>query len=1154
MPLIIRRLLSFILFLFPLLSQSGAFATGLSAAISSTPSICSDDGTLTAISSGGVAPYTLTLLSGPADPNITYPVTLATGLTTFGGLPSGSYSVQVSDAAGSTATFTGAVPGTYQFPHLTFTINAALATIVASETGGHGPFQYAISSTGSNTGFGPYQASDTFGHICPGFYWIRVIDSCGNIYTNEITYTDSITSRINCINFSKGTLDVTAAGGNAPYTYSIEGVTSATGQFTGLPPYFSDTLIITDACGTRYTRFIPAPILFMSQHCPSDSIIYMGGVVYPMVPDTLTFICTNCIPAQTVTKVYNGLPLTDDTLFMHQPQSTHYNIVVLSSACGGDTIQHQPPGITSDITLDIHFLSCRSFIATVANHSVPVAVDSFVLSYVPYGPTILANTTGLFENLPDSLYTLTAYIGSLCGDTPRAYINIPYFPRGCYTLMMDASCHEGWEYSTNKTTQETYSLVFAPADTIASAPTPLYNVNFYGLSAATNYIMVSDSGCAQTLHTPPALPPPVAVAAYLPCVGQPVITFTGSAYTYCDLMPPAASIIRIKVFMHDSLIYDRYVSTDTSAVVDIPGTGSYTYAIYAINPLDTSAALRFDTICPIDTGSVFMDNTQVPYLLSNVALICDSTIGATDVTYQVYGGAAPYTVEIPGYDTVTLHTNVGIFPTKAVGTYTMIVYDNCGISRSVTFAIVDTCSGCPYTAIALPDTFSCAGDTVQLHSVSIHAQSYQWYVNGQPYSSAADTTLLSAAGGNQIMLVVTSATGCKDTAYAHTTDTCRGCPHPAISLADTLYCPGDTVHLRDGSIGGVSWRWYIDGQLYSTAADTTLLITAPGYHDITLYVTSATACTDSAHAHIHTLVRYIVTLEPDTVYCGPFSRVLSTGIDSTHWSTGQTGAQITVSTAATYTASAGNQCGTTAASVTLTEKPLPVITLGPDTLLCTGDVLVLDAGNPGDSYLWQNGSTIQTYTVTATGVYHVTVTGGGCSAADSVSVRYINAPGAFSIGKDTTICSIHPLLLEAYQPDAHYVWNTGSQSPFIYVTESGTYIVTDSNACGKASDSVHVIVESCSCFPLIPTAFSPNDDGVNDKYGAVSPCTPTYFLLEIYNRWGERMFISNVITDWWDGRYKNVVQPLAVYVYYMKFTDPYTGITYSQSGNVTLMR
>ena len=50
------------------------------------------------------------------------------------------------------------------------------------------------------------------------------------------------------------------------------------------------------------------------------------------------------------------------------------------------------------------------------------------------------------------------------------------------------------------------------------------------------------------------------------------------------------------------------------------------------------------------------------------------------------------------------------------------------------------------------------------------------------------------------------------------------------------------------------------------------------------------------------------------------------------------------------------------------------------------------------------------------------------------------------------------------------------------------------------------------------------------------------------------MFISNVITDWWDGRYKNVIQPLAVYVYYMKWTDPYTGLTHAQSGNVTLMR
>jgi gliding motility-associated-like protein len=1141
-----------IVLIFAQLCTGSSFAQSLSATISSTPSICYNDGTLTINSSGGTAPYTYTLVSGPSNPNITYPVTLNPGVNVFGGLPHGIFTIQATDATGVTGSFSGTVGGNYQFPSMTFS-TADHGSIIGSNTGGKAPYGYAISTTGSNTGFSPYQMSDTFSHLCPGTYWIRVRDSCGNIFTDEVVFRDTLTSNIQCINFSKGILDVSAAGGTAPYSYSFLGMNNTTGNFAGLSPYFADSLIITDACGIRYIEYISPPFFSLLELCPFTGSIFTTNISYPISPDTFTFSCLNCSPPQSVTVPYTT-GINTDTLFRNQPPGMVFNIVIASSACGGDTILHSPVAISSDIQITTTYISCRSFQATVSAGGSPITVDSFVLSYSKYGQSIQSNTTGLFEQLPDSVYIVSAYIGALCGDTPTAVVSIPNFGVGCFILMKDASCHNAWEYSTNSILPERYSLIIFPRDTIASMPGSAYNANFYDLAPAGSYTLVSDSGCKLQLNTPPTILPAPLVVAYLPCLGQPVIQFSTPNYSYCNNSSIAsASQVRIRVSYIDSVIYDAYSFTGNTIQINIVDSGWYHYLIYAVNTTDSSTLLQYDTLCPIDTGSVYMNNTQIPYLFSSVALVCDSS-GHDTAFYQVYGGSAPYTVQIPGYDTVILQTNNGIFPTHRPGSYTMLVYDNCGISRSVTFNIVDTCSGCPYGSIYLPDTIACAGDTVHLISQSIHALTYQWLINGQPYSTARDTILISSAGRNNIMLIVTSATGCADTAYGHTTDTCNGCPYAAIDLPDTLYCIGSLLHLTSTSISGISYQWLVNGQPYSIAEDTTYILPVAGIYTIQLTVTSATACVKSATSQTKAVSPYTIYLGQDTAYCGSFSRVLSTGISGTVWSTGAKSAQITVHSPGTYTAQARNICGSTTDSIAIQEKPIPVVNLGEDTTVCTGSIIMLNAGNSGATYQWGDNATTQTLKVTEPGTYTVSVTLNGCTGIGAISVAYISAPGPFSLGKDTTICSVTPLLLEAYQPNSYYIWNTGAVDPFITVSESGRYHVTDSNACGKSSDSISITVEKCTCLVDMPTAFSPNGDGKNDLFGGIAWCHPTNYMLMIYDRWGQKLFTSTSLSNKWDGTYDNKPQPLAVYAYYMIYTDPYTNIEHSQSGNVTLIR
>lgn len=64
----------------------------------------------------------------------------------------------------------------------------------------------------------------------------------------------------------------------------------------------------------------------------------------------------------------------------------------------------------------------------------------------------------------------------------------------------------------------------------------------------------------------------------------------------------------------------------------------------------------------------------------------------------------------------------------------------------------------------------------------------------------------------------------------------------------------------------------------------------------------------------------------------------------------------------------------------------------------------------------------------------------------------------------------------------------------------------------------------------IPTAFTPNNDGLNDSFGARGMGIENYSL-EIYNRWGELLFESTDISKQWDGWYKGNPAPIDEYVY-----------------------
>lgn len=86
----------------------------------------------------------------------------------------------------------------------------------------------------------------------------------------------------------------------------------------------------------------------------------------------------------------------------------------------------------------------------------------------------------------------------------------------------------------------------------------------------------------------------------------------------------------------------------------------------------------------------------------------------------------------------------------------------------------------------------------------------------------------------------------------------------------------------------------------------------------------------------------------------------------------------------------------------------------------------------------------------------------------------------------------------------------------------------------------------------LPNAFTPDQDGVNDKFGAIGINADNYEL-KIFNRWGELLFESSRIEHKWDGTHEGKPVPEGVYVYTLFAKEKATGKVINRSGTVTLL-
>ncbi|MCX6311328.1 MAG: gliding motility-associated C-terminal domain-containing protein [Bacteroidetes bacterium] len=286
---------------------------------------------------------------------------------------------------------------------------------------------------------------------------------------------------------------------------------------------------------------------------------------------------------------------------------------------------------------------------------------------------------------------------------------------------------------------------------------------------------------------------------------------------------------------------------------------------------------------------------------------------------------------------------------------------------------------------------------------------------------------------------------------------------------------------------------------------------------------------------------------------------------------GGTGASATGLCAGTYscTITAPLGCSLTQ-SFTITQPPVLAFTMNTVPADCDAPNGTATATPTGGTtpytYLWSNGQTTQTATNLAMGTYGVTVTdANGCTQIQSISVFQATPPVATVTATPPGFVLGGSSQLVAGTGNS-YQWSpatglscTNCANPIATPQQTTTYCVVVSDTTIGCSDSTCITINveipciSGGLDKLMPNAFSPNNDGVNDEF-CIPPnvCIQT-FELKIFDRWGEKVFETTNMTKCWDGTYKGEMLNKGLFVYYFDAVLT-TGDEYHRQGNISLIR
>ncbi|MEQ9377867.1 MAG: PKD domain-containing protein [Imperialibacter sp.] len=298
---------------------------------------------------------------------------------------------------------------------------------------------------------------------------------------------------------------------------------------------------------------------------------------------------------------------------------------------------------------------------------------------------------------------------------------------------------------------------------------------------------------------------------------------------------------------------------------------------------------------------------------------------------------------------------------------------------------------------------------------------------------------------------------------------------PEVDIAFTGQCEGDAISFEpvlSNDTGTLNYLWSFGDGTQSANSQPDKVFSVANTYQVTLVATNAAGC--------KTEVSKLVAVKPSpkpnfvfknvcedeqltftnsTSYAGNLSDVsylwnfgdgnTSEAFQPTH--SYQTKGRYFV----TLTASTDASCERTQTKEIVVNEG-PSLNLPASIETCESTYL-LDAGNPGSTYKWQNNSSNRTYLATQSGTYTVRVTNtNGCAVSGAVEVALLESELP-DLGEDREACGEE--VLDPMISAASYLWSTGHTSPTITASETGTYWVeTISNDLCIHRDTVNLIV------------------------------------------------------------------------------------------------
>ena len=178
-----------------------------------------------------------------------------------------------------------------------------------------------------------------------------------------------------------------------------------------------------------------------------------------------------------------------------------------------------------------------------------------------------------------------------------------------------------------------------------------------------------------------------------------------------------------------------------------------------------------------------------------------------------------------------------------------------------------------------------------------------------------------------------------------------------------------------------------------------------------------------------------------------------------------------------------------------------------------------------------------------------------CELDTTAVIHYGHFTPANFLGKDTAMCMQQTLLLKApAYTNAAYLWQDGSTAPEYTISKEGMYSLSLQTVCGSGTDSIQIQYQHCNCDFYIPTAFTPNGDGLNDLFNIRNHCLFTNFKIQVFNRLGQPVYQSGNADNGWDGTLHHLPQPAGTYIWKLAYFDISNKKTVTDVGTVVLIR